>query len=106
MQMADLKSTVEINYGGKFVWNPNLEYIGGNIAYEDVDPDCLSFFEIQGLCEKYGAPRTSTYHYQIPRGNLEEGLRMITRDAKVLYMCEIHIAWPTDRLVLYVEGGE
>ena len=44
MQMADLKLTVEINYGGKFVWNPNLEYIGGNIAYEDVDPDCLSFF--------------------------------------------------------------
>ena len=52
MQMADLKLTVEINYGGKFVWNPNLEYIGGNIAYEDVDPNCLSFFEIQGLCEK------------------------------------------------------
>ena len=25
MQMADLKLTVEINYGGKFVWNPNLE---------------------------------------------------------------------------------
>lgn len=21
-------------------------------------------------------------------------------------MCEIHIAWPTDRIVLYVEGGE
>ena len=21
-------------------------------------------------------------------------------------MCEIHIAWPTDRLVLYMEGGE
>nr|POE45390.1 hypothetical protein CFP56_74721 [Quercus suber] len=66
MQMADFKLTVEINYGGKFVWNPNLEYIGGNIAYEDVNPDCLSFFEIQGLCEKYGAPRTSTYHYLIP----------------------------------------
>ena len=101
MQMADLKLTVEINYGGKFVWNPNLEYIGGNIAYEDADPDCLSFFEIQGLCEKYGAPHTSIYHYLIPGGNLEEGLRMIARDAEVLYMCEIHITWPADRLVLY-----
>ncbi|KAL0008842.1 hypothetical protein SO802_010344 [Lithocarpus litseifolius] len=106
MQIVDLKLTVEINYGGKFVLNPNLEYIGGNIAYEDVDPNCLSFFEIQGLCEKYGAPRTSTYHYLVPRGNLEKGLRKITRDAEVLYMCEIHIAWPINKLVLYVEGGE
>ena len=31
---------------------------------------------------------------------------MIARDAEVLYMCEIHIAQPIDRLVLYVEGGE
>ena len=37
---------------------------------------------------------------------MEEGLRMIARDVEVLYMCEIHIAWPIDRLVVYVEGGE
>ena len=24
----------------------------------------------------------------------------------MLYMCEIHAAWPTDRITLYVEGGE
>ena len=35
-----------------------------------------------------------------------QGLRLITRDDEVLYMCEIHIAWLTDRIVLYVEGGE
>ena len=27
----------------------------------------LSFFEIQGMCEKYDAPSTSTYHYIISR---------------------------------------
>jgi len=52
MQMVDLKLTVEINYGGKFGWNANLEYVGGNIVYEDADSNCLSFFKIQGLCEK------------------------------------------------------
>ena len=66
----------------------------------------LSFFEIQGMCEKYDAPSTSTYHYIISRGNLEKDLRLIFGDDEVLCMCEIHIAWATNRLALYVEGGE
>ena len=45
MQMADLNFIVEINYGGKFVWNPNLKYVGGNITtIEDVYPNKPSFF--------------------------------------------------------------
>uniref|UniRef100_A0A7N2L7Q2 PB1-like domain-containing protein n=1 Tax=Quercus lobata TaxID=97700 RepID=A0A7N2L7Q2_QUELO len=105
--MADLNFIVEINYGGTFVWNQNLEYVGGNIAtIEDVDLNRLSFCEIQDMCEKFGAPSTSTYHYLIPRGKLEQGLRLITGDDEVLYMCEIHVAWLIDRIVLYVEGSE
>lgn len=83
------------------MWNQNLEYVGGNIAtIEDVDLKRLSFFEIQDMCVKFGAPSTSTYHCLIPRGNLEQGLRLITRDDEVLYMCEIHVAWLIDRIVL------
>ena len=45
MQMVDLNFTVEINYGGNFVWNPNLKYVGGNITtIEDVYLDKPSFF--------------------------------------------------------------
>nr|XP_023898952.1 uncharacterized protein LOC112010817 [Quercus suber] len=49
---------------------------------------------------------TSRFHYLIPRDNLEQGLRLINGDDDVVYMCEIHAAWPTDKITLYVEGGE
>uniref|UniRef100_A0A2N9J2B3 MULE transposase domain-containing protein n=1 Tax=Fagus sylvatica TaxID=28930 RepID=A0A2N9J2B3_FAGSY len=52
-----------------------------------------------------GAPSTSMVYYLIPGGNLGQGLRLITEDEKVLYMCELHVAWSTDRITLYVEGG-
>lgn len=105
--MAYLNFIVEINYGGTFVWNQNLEYVGGNIAtIEDVDLNRLSFCEIQDMCEKFGAPSTSTYHYLILGDNLEQGLRLMTRDDEVLYMSEIHVAWLINRIVLYVESGE
>ena len=53
-----------------------------------------------------GAARTSTYHYLIPGGNLEQGLRLINGDDDVVYMYEIHATWLTDKITLYVEGGE
>ena len=49
---------------------------------------------------------TSRFHYLIPRGNLEQGLRLINGDDDVVYMCEIHVAWPTDKITPYVKGGE
>ena len=53
-----------------------------------------------------GAFSTSRFHYLIPGGNLEQGLRLINEDDDVVYMCEIHAAWPIDKITLYVEGGE
>ena len=53
-----------------------------------------------------GANSTSRFHYLILRGNLEQGLKLINRDDDVVYMCEIHAAWPTDKVTLYVEGDE
>ena len=45
-------------------------------------------------------------YYIISGSNLEQCLRLITRDEEVLYMCEIHAAWPTNRITLYIESGE
>ena len=51
MQMADLVFNFEIHHGGQFVWNPNLVYLGGSTSFVDnVDPERLSYFEIQDIC--------------------------------------------------------
>ena len=107
MQMADLTFNFEIHHGGQFVWNLDLVYLGGNTSFiDEVDPDKLGYFEIQDICSNFWAFSTSRFHYLILRGNLEQGLKLINRDDDVVYMCEIHAAWPTDKVTLYVEGDE
>ena len=107
MQMADLAFNFEIHHGGQFLWNPDLVYLGGSISFVDnVDPNKLSYFEIQDICSDVGAVSTSRFHYLIPGGNLEQGLRLINGDDDVVYMCEIHATWPTDKITLHVESGE
>ena len=89
------------------MWNPNLVYLDGSVSViNEVGPDRLSLFEIQDICVELGAPSTSTFHYLIPGGNLEQGLMVINGDDDVLNMCDIHVAWPLDRIILYVERGE
>ena len=89
------------------MWNPYLAYLGRSTSFVDnVDLDKLSYFEIQDICSNLGAFSTSIFHYLIPGGNLEQGLRLINGDDDVVYFCEIHAAWPTDKITLYVEGGE
>ena len=89
------------------MWNPNLVYLDGSVSViNEVGPDRLSLFEIQDICGELGAPSTSTFHYLIPGGNLEQGLMVINGDDDVLNMCDIHVAWPLDRIILYVEHGE
>ncbi|KAK9989706.1 hypothetical protein SO802_029945 [Lithocarpus litseifolius] len=105
--MADLTFNFEIHHGGQFGWNLDLVYLGGSTSFiDDVDPNKLSYFEIQDMCCGLGANSTSRFHYLIPGGNLEQGLRLINEDDDVVYMCEIHAAWPTDKITLYVGGGE
>ena len=106
MQMTNLLFEIEIHSGGQFERNPELVYLGGKVStYCKVDPDRLSYFEIQDMVVECGSPSTSLVYYLIPGGNLEQGLRLIIGDDKVLYMCELHVAWPIDRITLYVEGG-
>ena len=107
MQMVDLTFIFEIHHGGQFVQNPDLVYLGGSTSfYDEVDPDRLSYFEIQDMCCGFGANSTSRFHYLISGGNLEQWLRLINEDDDVVYMCEIHVAWPTDKITLYVKSGK
>ena len=81
MQMANLAFNFEIHHGSQFVWNPDLVYLGGSISFVDnVDPDRLSYFEIQNICFNVRAVSTSRFHYLILGGNLEQGLRLINGD--------------------------
>ena len=106
MQIENLLFAIEFHSGGSFERNPKLVYLGGRVdTYTRCDPDRLSYFEIQDMVVEYGAPNTSMVYYLISGGNLKQGLRLITRDEEILYMCELHAAWPTDRITLYVEGG-
>ena len=52
-------------------------YLGGSISlFEEVDPDRPSLFEIQDIWGDLEAISTSRFHYLIPKGNLEKGLRL------------------------------
>ena len=56
MHMADLTFNFEIHHGGQFMWNPDLVYLVGSTSfYDEVDPDRLSYFEIQDMCCALGA---------------------------------------------------
>ena len=75
--MVDLTFSFEIHHGDQFVWNPDLVYLGGSISFiKEVDLDKLSLFEIQDICGDLGAISTSRFHYLIPKGHLEKGLRV------------------------------
>uniref|UniRef100_A0A2N9HEE9 Uncharacterized protein n=1 Tax=Fagus sylvatica TaxID=28930 RepID=A0A2N9HEE9_FAGSY len=104
--MTNLLFEIEIHSGGQFERNPELVYLGGKVStYCKIDPNRLSYFEIQDMIAECGSPSTSMVYYLIPGGNLEQGLRLITGDDEVLYMSELHVAWPIDRITLYVEGS-
>ena len=59
---------IEIHVGGCFVEEPTIEYVGGSIyLLTEIDPDKLSFFEIQDLCHLVGASKEhSRYKYLLP----------------------------------------
>ena len=72
MQMVDLTFNFEIHHGGQFVWNLDLVYLGGSTSfYDKVDPDRLSYFEIQDMCCGLGANSIRRFHYLILGGSLE-----------------------------------
>ena len=49
LQMDDEEVKLEVRYGGAFLWNPSLEYFGGEVEIVYKDLDLLSYFEIKGI---------------------------------------------------------
>ena len=93
-----------IQHSGNFEWNPSLQYVGGEVStMTNFDLNLLSHFEIQDICAEAGGPINSRIYYLIPGGDLEQGLRLISLDDDVTYMCELHVEWPTKEITLYVE---
>ena len=71
LQIDDKEVKLEVHYGGAFLWNPNLEYFGGEVEIVYRDPDLLSYFEIKGICEELGIDELCRVHYLGHVGNLE-----------------------------------
>ena len=93
-----------IHHSGYFEWNPSLEYVAGEVSViGNVDPNLLSHFEIQDICVDAGGPINSRIYYLIHGGNLEQGLRLITLNDDVTYMCELHAKGSTNEITPYVE---
>ena len=69
------------------------------------DPDRLSYFEIEGICEQLGIDESSRIHYLAPGSNLEQDLRLIHDDTDVMSMCKLNEGGPRDTIILYVESG-
>ena len=101
---AKIRFDFTIHHSGYFEWNPSLEYVAGEVSViGNVDPNLLSHFEIQDICVDAGGPINSRIYYLIPSGNLEQGLRLITLNDDVTYMCELHAKGSTNEITPYVE---
>ena len=101
---AGIRFDFTIHHSGNFEWNPSLEYVGSEVStIANVDPDLLNHFKIQDICAETGGPINSRIYYLIPDGDLEQGLRLITSDDDVTYMCELFAEWLTNEITLYVE---
>ena len=96
---------LEVYYGGAFLWNPSLEYFGGEVEIVYRDLDLLSYFEIKGICEELRIDELCRVHYLGLGGNLEEDLRLIEDDQHVVHMCKPNERGPSDTIILYVESG-
>ena len=101
---GEIRFDFTIHHSGYFEWNPSLEYVASEVSViGNVDPNLLSHFEIQDICVDAGGPINSRIYYLIPGGNLEQGLRLITLNDDVTYMCELHAKGSTNEITPYVE---
>jgi hypothetical protein len=65
---------------------------GGEVALhtESVDPDELSYFELEAICRPYGYKSGDLIFFLHPGQSLANGLHLITSDHNVLFMVEQH----------------
>jgi hypothetical protein len=70
--MSNSRLLFEIHYGGRFNRTTGCEYVGGELAVhkESVDPDELSFFELEAMCRPYGYNSGDLIYFQEPGKSL------------------------------------
>ena len=73
----------EVHYGGHFVKNPGLTYVGGDIKYfNNIDPDYMSRFEIWGLLKGLNMPINTQICFKMP----DDEFALLNSEATVMYM--------------------
>ncbi|CAI9285679.1 unnamed protein product [Lactuca saligna] len=83
--------TIELHHGGRFTKFPGISYIEGKLDHIDlVDMDEFSVHELDEVMLKlgYDVPPVIYYHYQLPNGDLEFGLRALGNDIDVLSLAQ------------------
>jgi hypothetical protein len=83
---------VKIWHGGKFKrTGVGLEYLGGEFRTVSVDPDLISWFDLDELVvTNVGIEYNHTLYYSLHNSStFEEGLRRVNSDASVMEMATI-----------------
>jgi hypothetical protein len=90
--MSNSRLVFEIHYGGRFNKTIGCEYVGGEVAVhtESVDPDELSYFELEAIYRPYGYNLEDLIYFQELGKSLVDGLHLITSDHNVLFMVASH----------------
>ncbi|KAK9287670.1 hypothetical protein L1049_016108 [Liquidambar formosana] len=89
--MATSWFTLEIHYNGYFVDLPQKMYFGGEVHMEpSINPDRMSYLEMQSILEDLRQPRVATIYHKMPDQDLDVGLRLVSTDQDVLDMFAIH----------------
>lgn len=90
--MGSTNFVLEFHYGGRFDRSFGCEYVGGKVAiHKDiVDPDKLSYFDLEDICKGYGYQSGDLMYFKDPVKSLVDGLYLITSDHDVLYLCSCH----------------
>ena len=103
--MVDFTFDIKTHVRGCFVEEPTVEYVGGSVyTLTEIDLDKLSFFEIRDLCHLVGALKEhNRYRYLLPEGGLQDDLRAIETDVDVVNMITLHMAWPTNKIIIYTD---
>ncbi|CAI9289134.1 unnamed protein product [Lactuca saligna] len=108
--------SIKLHHGGKFTKLPDIKYIGGEVCYVDyVDINEFYVHELDSIILDLGYPdpRNSEfadespfiyYHFRIPNGDFQFGLRVLGNDQDVINLSK-HIAH--NKLIkVYTEHGK
>ena len=105
--MIDIRFSFEIHHGEVLLKGSNAKYSKGKMDhYDNVDPDLMSYFELQSICIDLGSPSTNNiYFLLVPNDNFEHRLKLLETDDNIIYMLQLHSEWRVFFIVIYMEIG-